>query len=519
MRKPRWWRKSLIVLAIVVGAFMALPVAHAQQVFLPGTVVALEGTPHLWIADDQGVLHWGGDTRALAGRHINWGARVEVSLSGLRSLPKGDPWLSAGLLKQGDPIYLVKWETEWPQPRLFHIQSIADVEIFGINGNNYGNFVLDAGAWEARYGISVASLQRAELPAAVPSAGTTPATPATPTTPGSTGVPYQQIGGFNVGEGTLVLPQGTVTLKLQFGGWGDGPATVTYGIQGGAVTTLLNNVRVPYYSEIDINVPQAGIYAFQASAPRDWRIWVGLQPGLPSVPLPLNGCRTTVQWHESAPDLHRASFNCGGTKLDGTSYGDINTKEKFWVIWFRDDKFFAVTSTGAVFEAADAAIPYQVIKGYNGGSGDLRLPAGDVTIMIEYGNWAAAPITLIIQSPGGGQSRPLDGARVGYRTNLKITVAQAGVHSVQVDAQGAWRLWVGVETQSLVDELEEVNVPVDDCTTRSKWRLDGGVYRAAFECPSFTLRAAQYPGLGNGGGFWVIWTRGNQLHDITFHKP
>lgn len=516
MRKPRWWRKSLIVLAIAVGAFMALPVAHAQQVFVPGAVVALEGTPHLWIADDQGVLHWGGDTRALSRRHINWNARTEVSLAGLRALPKGDPWLSAGLLKQGDPIYLVKWETEWPQPRLFHIQSIADVEIFGINETNYGRFVLDVATWEARYGISVASLQRAVLPAAVPSAGTTPSTPSTP---GSAGVQYQHFRGFNVGAGTLILPQGTVTLRLQFGGWGDGPVTVSYGIQGGATTSLLNNVRVPYYSEIDINVPQAGSYAFRVSAVRDWRVWVGLEPGLPSVPLPLNDCRTRVQWHQVSPGVHQANFDCRGTKLDGTSYSDINTKEKFWAVWFRSGRFLGVTSTGTIFEAADPSIPYQEISGYNGGTGDLRLPAGDVRVSIEYGNWSQAPITVTLQSPGGGQIRPLDGASVGYRTNLTINVAQPGIHTVQVNAQGAWRIWVGVQTASIVDDLSEVDVPVSGCSTRSEWRVHDGVYQATFKCPEFTLRGTQYPGLGKGGGFWVVWTNGNLLHDITFHRP
>ena len=109
MRKSRSWHKSLVVLAIAVAAFVAVPVAQAQQVFVHGAVVALQGTPHLWIADEQGVLHWGGDTRALADRHINWSARAEVSLDGLRALEMGDPWLSAGLLKEGDPIYLVKW--------------------------------------------------------------------------------------------------------------------------------------------------------------------------------------------------------------------------------------------------------------------------------------------------------------------------------------------------------------------------------------------------------------------------
>ena len=158
----------LRVLVLVVGVFLlgSLAPVQAQGAFAHGTVVALQGTPHLWFADEHGVLHWGGDTRALAGKHIAWSNRVEVSLDQLRTLPVGDPWLSAGLLKDGDPIYLVKWETEWPLPQLLHIQSIGDVELFGINGSNYGNFVIDRPAWEARYGISAAGLQRGVLAAA-----------------------------------------------------------------------------------------------------------------------------------------------------------------------------------------------------------------------------------------------------------------------------------------------------------------------------------------------------------------
>ena len=86
--------------------------------------------------------------------------RIEVSLAQLQALERGDPWLSAGLLKDGDPIYLAKWETEWDQPRLFHIQSIADVELFGINADNYGDFVFDRSAWEAEYGFSVDDLDK-----------------------------------------------------------------------------------------------------------------------------------------------------------------------------------------------------------------------------------------------------------------------------------------------------------------------------------------------------------------------
>ena len=167
MRRLRLWRRILIVLASIVIALAVLPAAHAQQTFSHGAVVALEGTPHLWIADAQGVLHWGGDTRALAGKHVNWNDRTEVTVAQLRALPVGDPWLSAGLLKDGDPIYLVKWESDWAQPRLLHIQSIADVELFGIDGSNYGKFVLDRATWETQYGMSAASLQRSTLPAAV----------------------------------------------------------------------------------------------------------------------------------------------------------------------------------------------------------------------------------------------------------------------------------------------------------------------------------------------------------------
>src|SRR5690242_20763611 len=81
-------------------------------------------------------------------------------------MPLGDPWLTAGLLKVGDPIYLVKWETDAPVPTLLHIQSIADVEMFGISGANYGAMIFESPAWEAQFGLPVATLSKAELAAA-----------------------------------------------------------------------------------------------------------------------------------------------------------------------------------------------------------------------------------------------------------------------------------------------------------------------------------------------------------------
>src|SRR5687768_10410109 len=94
---------STLALGFAPGGATAAPTA--QDAVTPGSVVALRGTSHLWFGDAQGTLHWGGDTRALAGREINWNGRVEVGLDQLRTLPIGDPWLSTGLLKDGDPIY------------------------------------------------------------------------------------------------------------------------------------------------------------------------------------------------------------------------------------------------------------------------------------------------------------------------------------------------------------------------------------------------------------------------------
>ena len=45
----------------------------------------------------------------------------------------------------------------------FHIQSIGDVELFGINGSNYGNFVIEKNEWE-RYGFGISTRLLASAP-------------------------------------------------------------------------------------------------------------------------------------------------------------------------------------------------------------------------------------------------------------------------------------------------------------------------------------------------------------------
>jgi hypothetical protein len=170
---------GLAAALVAVPAWAASPARQlGQQTAAPNGTIALTGTPHLWIADVEGAIHWGGDTRALADKTINWSDRKEVTLAQLRSYKIGDPWLSSGLLKMGDPIYLVKWETNQEKPTLLHIQSIQDVELFGINGTNYGAMVMEQAAWESKYMMAAASLTRGVLASAV--------TPAATPTPGGT---------------------------------------------------------------------------------------------------------------------------------------------------------------------------------------------------------------------------------------------------------------------------------------------------------------------------------------------
>ena len=146
----------------------------AAQVPIAGAVVGLAGTPHLWVADALGTLHWAGDTRALAGKNVQWGNRSEVNLAQLQGMRRGDPWLTAGLLKSGDPIYFVKWESNQAAPQMLHIQSILDVELFGINSANYGMMVLDEIAWERAYPFDFETLVKGILPAATSGTTVTP---------------------------------------------------------------------------------------------------------------------------------------------------------------------------------------------------------------------------------------------------------------------------------------------------------------------------------------------------------
>jgi hypothetical protein len=198
IRTVRGVKLGIVIVALVAGLLPSAVAAAPAAQLAAGAVVALRGTPHIWIVGSDGLLHWGGDTRALDGKSINWNAKTEVALEQLRGMRIGDPWLSAGLLKSGDPIYLVKWESDWNAPQLLHIQSITDVELFGISGANYGQMVIDQSTWEARYRFSAGALTRGVLASA--SGQTTAAAPAKPSGP-SLVVPSQAA--FN-GRGSAI---------------------------------------------------------------------------------------------------------------------------------------------------------------------------------------------------------------------------------------------------------------------------------------------------------------------------
>ena len=278
----RW---SALVLGIVLclvaptatWADSALPAPDLQAATQAGAIVGLKGTPHLWIADDAGTLHWSGDTRALAGHAIDWGNRREVSVDELKGLKRGAPWLSAGLLKDGEPIYFVKWEDNEPAPQLLHIQSIADVELFGIDGSNYGQFVLDRTSWEQRFGLTAQSLTRGVLAGAA-STATAAATASSPT---AAGKPVLS-GALAPAEQTAFLESIADSTRLHRATKWVRPVKVelrrsTYASQGPLIDDIVNEVsglinglgitRVESGGDIVINfVPLAEIQATHPSA-------------------------------------------------------------------------------------------------------------------------------------------------------------------------------------------------------------------------------------------------------------
>jgi hypothetical protein len=168
--KLSWLASALVVVpafaaAAVVPAATAAGAASPNAGISPGEVVQLAGTPELWIADAQGVVHLVSDTRAAEGHEVNWSDRTEVTADQLGSLPRGEPWLTAALVRIGDQIYLPQWQTGAPEPTLYHVQSPADLNLMGVDGNDYWALVLDPQQWQERYGLDPQTLSQDELAA------------------------------------------------------------------------------------------------------------------------------------------------------------------------------------------------------------------------------------------------------------------------------------------------------------------------------------------------------------------
>jgi hypothetical protein len=138
-----------------------------------GQVIAMKDSDHLWLAGDDGKYHWVGDSQALQGKSILWSERHVVDLSEIYDAnakgTAGDPYLSTSLIMWQGKLWLPKWEQGQAMPTLLHIPSIEDVQLFGINGGNYGRLVKQPADWEREFGrgLRVSDLAQGALPPAV----------------------------------------------------------------------------------------------------------------------------------------------------------------------------------------------------------------------------------------------------------------------------------------------------------------------------------------------------------------
>jgi hypothetical protein len=143
--------------ALTFMSAQALP-ASAAEMPAAGQVLALEGTEHLWVVDEQGVAHLAADPQTLNGRVVDWSQREDVTLPELQSISRGTPWLSAALVRIGDAIYVPQFGAPGQAPTLLHVKSGQDLTLLGVDAGNYASLVLDQAAWESRYGYATAGL-------------------------------------------------------------------------------------------------------------------------------------------------------------------------------------------------------------------------------------------------------------------------------------------------------------------------------------------------------------------------
>jgi hypothetical protein len=123
--------------------------------FPHGTVALLQGTPHFWVADETGTLHWASDTRVLVGRYVRWQAVREVTPETLEALPRGEAWLPSpvAFVRAGDQLYLVRWDAGLRWPALLRVPSVETLRFLGITPEAVAARSIDRQSWERLQGL------------------------------------------------------------------------------------------------------------------------------------------------------------------------------------------------------------------------------------------------------------------------------------------------------------------------------------------------------------------------------
>lgn len=146
----------------------AIPQSAAPPSRLPhGAVVLVRDTPHFWVADEQGILHWASGTRALVGRYVRWDQQRTVSASELERLPRGEPWLLAPIAfvrgATGD-LHVVVWQSGVTWPTLLRAGSVEALRPFGIGPEHVARLATDERTWERLNGLPVDALATELMP-------------------------------------------------------------------------------------------------------------------------------------------------------------------------------------------------------------------------------------------------------------------------------------------------------------------------------------------------------------------
>jgi hypothetical protein len=150
-------------LALLLAGWPAGAAPAAAVNGAPGSILALTGTPLQWVFDEQGVAHYAADPQALDGKAAAGTTLRPVTRAELRDTPRGAPYVTASLVRYNDEVYVPQFPVKGAPPLLLHVQSADDLALLGVTGDAAGQLVLDAPAWEQRYGYALVQLPADEL--------------------------------------------------------------------------------------------------------------------------------------------------------------------------------------------------------------------------------------------------------------------------------------------------------------------------------------------------------------------